>query len=233
VLAGTIQRRGQPTGVWTYRDVDGRPVLKVFRFDSPDGKEFRPVHPVAGGWAAGDPPGPLPLYRRPELEAAARVYVAEGEKAADAVAALGLAATTSSHGAQSAAKTDWSALAGKEVILLPDCDAPGAGYAQAVTGLLAALDPRPTVKIVPLDQLWQTALPIVEGADIVEWLADGVPDSGPMTSAAARSKIGRRKPALPSWAASSPTTAPSFAAWAASRRAAWSGSGRTACRWAR
>ena len=88
-LAGTIQRRGQPTGAWTYRDVDGRPVLKVFRFDGPDGKEFRPVHPVGGGWAAGDPPGPLPLYRLPELEAAARVYVAEGEKAADAVAALG------------------------------------------------------------------------------------------------------------------------------------------------
>jgi hypothetical protein len=71
-------------------------------------------------------------------------------------------ATTSAHGAKGADKSDWTPLAGKEVVLLPDNDAPGEDYARAVIGVLARLGPRPRVRIVRLPGL-------PEGGDIVEW----------------------------------------------------------------
>ena len=125
---------------------------------------------------AGDPPGPLPLYRLPEVLAARRVYVVEGEKAADRLRDLGVVATTSSHGAGSAAKADWSPLAGVEAVFLPDHDRPGEGYLASALGLLAAVDPPPRVKVVRLGALWSTDAAIPEGADAVDWLDDGVPE---------------------------------------------------------
>ena len=47
-MGSQIRRLGEPTGLWIYRDDDGRPVLAVFRFDGPGGKEYRPAHPVGG-----------------------------------------------------------------------------------------------------------------------------------------------------------------------------------------
>ena len=83
---------------------------------------------------------PRPLYRLVELLASSgRVYVVEGEKAADAVASLGLVATTSAGGAKAAAKTDWSPLAGRKVVILPDNDAPGEAYAAEIVRLLSSL----------------------------------------------------------------------------------------------
>lgn len=176
-IEATARKLGKPTARWTYLDAGGEPVMIVFRFD-PEGerKEFRPVHRTPEGWVMGDPPGPLPLYHLPELADADRVYLPEGEKVSDLTRNLGVTATTSSHGAKSARKTDWRPLAGKEVIILPDNDPEGEGYAAAVVAELTKLDPRPTVKIVRLADLWRTDQKIIEGADIEEWLRDGVPD---------------------------------------------------------
>jgi integrase len=108
-LAHLIRQHGRPTGHWIYPLTAGRESFRVYRFDfkkrgKPD-KTFRPVHPVPGGWKLSDPPGPLPLYRLPELAGAGRIYVCEGEKAADLVRDLGLTATTSAHGAKHARMT--------------------------------------------------------------------------------------------------------------------------------
>ena len=182
-LAGEIQVLGPPSPSWAYQRVDGTEVLRVYRFDYEDAgtgkptKTYRPVHLTSEGWLRGDPPSPLPLYRLPDLADARAVYVCEGEKAADAVQGLGLVATTSAHGAQSPHKTDWSPLAGKSVVILPDHDAPGESYAQAVATILARLNPLPRVKILHLADLWRTDAPIPEGGDIIEWIADGVPDT--------------------------------------------------------
>ena len=182
-LAGEIQALGPPSPSWAYQRVDGTEVLRVYRFDYEDAgtgkptKTYRPVHLTSEGWLRGDPPSPLPLYRLPDLADARAVYVCEGEKAADAVQGLGLVATTSAHGAQSPHKTDWSPLAGKSVVILPDHDAPGESYAQAVATILARLNPLPRVKILHLADLWRTDAPIPEGGDIIEWIADGVPDT--------------------------------------------------------
>lgn len=152
------------TGVWSYKDWAGSEVMRLVRFDLPNGdKVFRPFSPADGGWFVGDPPGPLPLYRLDKLPAQGTVYVAEGEKAADAAARIGLAAVTSAHGSSSPAKTDWTPLAGREVVILPDNDSPGQGYAAKVVGILAAHDPPARAKIVNLPGL-------PPAGDIVEFI---------------------------------------------------------------
>jgi putative DNA primase/helicase len=182
-LRGMVLRCGKPTGCWTYHNVDGSEAFRVYRFDFSDsqtgepGKDFRPVHRTAEGWVVRDPPGALPLYHLPELADAARVYVTEGEKSADEARRLGVVASTSAHGAGSPAKTDWTPLAGKEVIILPDHDAPGEAYAEAVAKILSGLGPPARVKVVRLADLWRTDAPIPEGGDLVEWLRDGVPET--------------------------------------------------------
>src|SRR6185312_10294997 len=47
-------------------------------------------------------------------------------------------------------RTDWRALAGKDVIILPDFGSLGEAYAKAVTGQLSGLSPRPQMRVVRL-----------------------------------------------------------------------------------
>lgn len=149
-------------GTWGYRDARGAEVMCVARFDREDGgKEFRPVHATKAGWKIGDPSGPLPLYRLNQLPADGRVWICEGEKATDAAVGLGLAATTSAHGSAAAEKTDWGPLAGRDVVILPDHDEPGAKYARAIARITVKLGAR--VKIVKLPGL-------PNGGDVVEYI---------------------------------------------------------------
>jgi putative DNA primase/helicase len=172
-LKGRGTDLGELTGSWPYHDSGGRPVLVVFRFDRLDSetgersKSYRPVHRGDDGrWRSGDPEGPLPLYHLPELAEADLVVICEGEKAADAVRSLGLVATSPSHGAESPQRTDWSPLAGKTVVILPDNDEPGRAFGKKVVELLRRLAPRPTVKVVELPDL-------PPKGDAVEWIEAG------------------------------------------------------------
>jgi DNA primase len=97
---------------------------------------------------------PRPLYRLPNIASADRVFVTEGEKAADAVRSMGLVATTSPHGSNNAGKADWSPLAEKEVIVLPDNDELGIQYAEKAGECLTRLKPTPIVKVVILWKDW-------------------------------------------------------------------------------
>jgi len=145
--------RGQEVARWPYHRADGSELFDVVRFETHRGKTFRPICQDGDGWQIGDPPGPLPLYRLPELHGAARVWLCEGEKTADAAGSVGLVATTSAHGAKSPHKTDWAPLAGRDVVILPDHDDGGRGYARTVAGILSELNPPATVRIVELPGL--------------------------------------------------------------------------------
>jgi AAA domain len=143
-------------GVWDYPNATGKVDFAVARWNLPGdaGKEFRPIHLAADGWRIGDPPGKLPLLYLPELLAADRsmpVYVVEGEGKAALLRSFGLLVTTSAHGSESPQKTDWTPLAGRVVIILPDADKAGEGYAAAVAGILQALGV--AVKVVRLPGL--------------------------------------------------------------------------------
>jgi hypothetical protein len=93
------------------------------------------------------------------------VYVCEGEKAAEAGKKVDLLCTTSAHGSVAAHKSDWSVLAGKEVIIFPDHDAPGMHYAQTVASILLKLKEPAKVKIVELPGA-------KEGDDLFDYLQD-------------------------------------------------------------
>jgi putative DNA primase/helicase len=118
--------------MWPYHNSDGEPVGVIVRWDTPTEKDIRAASfdAARGGWVLAGMSQPRPLYRLPELTDAGRIFVTEGEKAADAARALGLGATTSPHGSNGATKTDWSPLAGKQVVILPDHDKAGENYAE-------------------------------------------------------------------------------------------------------
>lgn len=123
------------------------------RIALPDGdKTFRPIVKRRVGWGTRAPERPWPLYRAAELPATGRVYVCEGEKATDACWSVGLPAVTSGP-SDSAGLADWSPLAGRDMMILPDRDDAGEKYAAAVAEQLARLDPPARVSVLRLPGL--------------------------------------------------------------------------------
>lgn len=170
-VADLERRFGPRAALWTYHDAGGSPVAVVVRWDNPSGKVIRPLRKTPTGWTVGGMPVPRLLYRLPDVLATKpgdRVYVTEGEKAADAGRTIGLVATTSLHGAKSASKADWSPLAGRDVVILPDHDKAGEGYADDVARLVSAAGAK-SVRVVRLVEVWD-GMP--EGGDLVDLLAN-------------------------------------------------------------
>ncbi len=121
---------GPHTAKWDYRSADGELLACVYRYDTPEGKQYRPWDVASRQTRM---PDPRPLYHLPAVAKADTVVLVEGEKCADALMHIGIVATTAMGGAAtSLAKTDWSPLAGKTVIVWPDNDEAGARYANAV-----------------------------------------------------------------------------------------------------
>lgn len=156
-VADLERRHGPRSKAWPYHNDAGEPIALIVRWDRPGGgKDIRPVSRIGDRWQSCGMPTPRPLYNLPGLLATAagsRVFVVEGEKAADAARAVGLTATTSPHGAESASKADWFALFGREVVILPDHDAPGEKYAADVARLAAAAGAK-SIRIVRLSEKW-------------------------------------------------------------------------------
>lgn len=153
-------RSHRETARWSYHLPTGPVVAQVLRFDTvedhdqPPAKTYTPIHVDGEGWRVGDPPGLWPLYNLPAIMASPdTVFICEGEKAADAGKQIGLLCTTSAHGAKSPQKSDWSPLAGREVVILPDNDLAGAAYADKVATSLLALDPPARVRTLNLPGL--------------------------------------------------------------------------------
>ncbi len=156
---------------WEYQHADGKVAFVICRFNISDSKKtFRPIRKDAEGWRIeGMAPGTRPLYQLPKLlaaDATTPIFVAEGEKCADALASLGLVATTSSHGAKSAEGSVWTSLAGRNIALLPDTDEAGEVYAQEVSHILASLNPPTSARIIELPEIEDYGL----GADVADWV---------------------------------------------------------------
>ena len=124
---------GPIVATYDYVDAAGALILQVTRHEPKDFRQRRPDPDKPGEWIwtvkgiCG-----RPLYRLPDLldsEPAVDVFLVEGEKDADRLRALGLTATTSSQGAGNWKHTDHSPLAGRHVVLVPDNDDTGRGYA--------------------------------------------------------------------------------------------------------
>lgn len=126
-------KRGRPEQVWCYRNAPGEVLGYVYRFRTSDGgKDLIPLvwaHDQERGraewrwmqWAA-----PRPLYGLDRLRPGHPVLIVEGEKCADAaheVFGAQLDVVSWPGGGKAADKADWSVLAGRKVLIWPDCDA--------------------------------------------------------------------------------------------------------------
>ncbi|HOW62161.1 MAG TPA: phage/plasmid primase, P4 family [Candidatus Contendobacter sp.] len=166
-----VQR--QIVATYAYRDAAGVEVRQKIRYAP---KDFRIRHRgAAGEWIYKAGPGPAVLYRLPELRSAiaqgATVFVVEGEKDCDRLAAGGLTATTNIEGA---AKPDQKAkwrreytaqLAGAaRVVLLPDHDEPGRAHMQTLAHALRS-------QVGEVRMLELPGLPAK--GDVSDWLNQG------------------------------------------------------------
>jgi hypothetical protein len=151
---------GEPHAHWIYHDKDGKPSFAVCRFNKPDGsKEFRPLtrwrldETGEFKWRWKAPPAPRPLFNLHELTASTKAaLIVEGEKCSTAAMTIfpEMVSTTSMNGADGASKTDWSPLAGREIILWQDLGEDGAKYVDDVAVILSKL---PGTTIFKIDAL--------------------------------------------------------------------------------
>ena len=158
---------------YRYRDAVGTEVRQKIRYAP---KDFRIRHQdETGQWVYKAGPGPAVLYRLPELRQAiaqgATVFVVEGEKDCDRLAAGGLIATTNIEGAAKPdQKPKWrqeytAQLAGApRVVLLPDHDDPGRAHMRAIAQALKG-------RVGEIRLLELPGLP--DKGDVSDWLNQG------------------------------------------------------------
>jgi hypothetical protein len=149
-----------------YTNSTGDTVQIVFRCEfGTDGKTYRPVHLTDKGYTLGFAPKPWPLYNLPSVSKAETVVVVEGEKCAETLIRYGFTATTSAGGAKNAKSADWTTLAGKKVILWPDCDTEGRKYMLDVEQILQSLQQQPRISILD-----PAGLDLVEKEDVADFI---------------------------------------------------------------
>lgn len=206
--------RGIPSARWEYRDAAGALLGFVCRFTTSEGgKEVLPLvfcrHASGTGsgawrWMQWDEPRPMYGLDRLAARPDAPVLLVEGEKCADAPRDLlpELVPVSWPGGSKAIAKVDWSPLAGRVVLMWPDCDAqrrkmtkeekeagvdpaslpilpeeqqPGVKAMEQIAEMLMALDPPATlVRIVKIPAPGEKP----GGWDVADAIADGMDAEG-------------------------------------------------------
>lgn len=166
-LPVSINRQGLEWAC-AYKDANSQILMWVCRYQCEKGKRFVPYYEdPTGQWISGSTTSPYPLYSLDWLEYhdhSKPIFIAEGERCAQALQYLDLTAVTSPFGARSCSRTDWSPLAQfYELVILPDMDEPGKEYAKEVANILLKQNPLAKIFIFELPQL-------SNGQDVVDWL---------------------------------------------------------------
>lgn len=157
---------------WSYRDEQKNVVGLVKRFEvaGENGEIKKIVLPffVREGeeWKKGGAQKPRPLYNLPGIHGAETIIVTEGEKCAEALAQLGLPATTSCGGANGTKDANWSVCkCAKKIVLMPDADEPGETYIREAAQCIAAAHPEAAFFVLRIPGF-------DNGQDIVDWLQE-------------------------------------------------------------
>jgi hypothetical protein len=150
---------------YNYTEAAGKLRFQVVRYEPKTFRQRSPDPSEPDGWKWSTKGLQLMLYRLPQILAAVAavrtIYIVEGEKSADALAALGLAATCSPAGAGKWKSHYGEALAGADVVILPDNDPPGQDHAADVAKHLQSI--AASVRLVMLPDL-------PPKGDVVDWL---------------------------------------------------------------
>lgn len=169
---------GAPVENYPYHDRAGN-ILAVVRRYEPGGTD-ESGKPNKTFRASPGFPNPRPLYRVPQIIQATHVVLCEGERKADALASLGIEATTAMGGANTKIEmVDWSPLAGKTITLWPDNDLAGEDYMRRVAPVLIGLGCKVSIVTPPADKpsKWDAYDCIAEGGDAGAIVAQAQPIS--------------------------------------------------------
>jgi len=138
--SGNGAPRGRIVATYPYTNEKGELLFEVCRFAPKDFRQRRPDPTAPGGWNWSVKGVRRVLYRLPEVLAAVEtgrpIYVVEGEKDVAALVHAGFEATTCPAGAGKWRSEYSDALAGAEVVVLPDADTPGRKHAAQVAQAL-------------------------------------------------------------------------------------------------
>lgn len=164
----------QPVALHLYRVADGAILYARVRMHKPMAgggheKLVRPFWHNGARWTHGEPsqPGGKVLYGLQDVSAfpEALVVLPEGEQKADALTKIGAGRFigVTSGGCTSANGADWSALAGRRVIVWPDHDEPGAKYADEATAQLKAIG-------CAVERLDTATMGLPQKGDVIDWI---------------------------------------------------------------
>lgn len=173
-----LREFGDPVIRWAYRDANGEVIGWVCRYEWGEGEQ-RKKAPMAWtwgtdgtrpeGWALKGWTRPRPLFGLDRLaeRPTAQVVIGEGEKTVTAMIELlpSQVAVGWPGGAQGIRHADWSAMAGRRVVLVPDADEPGRAAMRWLADHLFGLGC--TVKMADPDDDKPS------GWDLADALADG------------------------------------------------------------
>lgn len=122
---------GAPSAVYRYTDPKGSIIAEIERYDwEKDGQKQKTFRPWDVATRKYTHPETRPLYNLPNIASAPEIVIVEGEKAADALIAQNIDATTAMGGSNAPLeKTDWTPLRGRKVLIWPDNDDTGKAYA--------------------------------------------------------------------------------------------------------
>jgi len=189
---------GVPSAVYRYQDANGHLVAEIERFDwEKDGERKKTFRPWDVARRSYTHPETRPLYNLPNIIRAPEIVICEGEKAADALIAQNIDATTAMGGSNAPLeKTDWSPLQGRKVVIWPDNDQAGKDYASRLKTHLEGIGAR-TVSILTIPatrpEKWDAADAVEAGEDpraliramrgqTADAERDGVPHAAPFRS---------------------------------------------------
>jgi len=142
---------------WHYVDEDGISLFLKQRYKTNDikGKTYKTLRVMPDGSRVGKL-GDCRIipYRLPELRQAIAdgrvIYITEGEKAADSLCSLGVVATTSHAGAGGWNQDLNQYFAGANVVIVPDNDAAGWGYAHKIVESLLGSGSTKSIRVLDL-----------------------------------------------------------------------------------
>lgn len=152
---------------YEYHDETGKVLFQVVRYEPKDFCQRRPDG--KGGWIWNLKGVRRVLYRLHTLAGASKVWLCEGEKDADNLAVLGFTATTNPHGAGNWRSEYSETLRGKDILIVPDNDAPGRDHAEQVAGALQGI--AGSVKLVALPEV-ENGHPVKDVSDFIATFAD-------------------------------------------------------------
>jgi Ti-type conjugative transfer relaxase TraA len=169
---------------YRYADKDGNALFWVLRLEHKENSSQKTIRPVSYGYWSGDNVEPrwamkwfsnahLPLYRQEELakHPNQKVLIVEGEKTAERAAELfpNHVCVTWSGGSGAVAKSDWSVLKGRDVVIWGDNDEAGCKAAREIISQLrvcgaskvAVVNPKDVSRLFP--EKWDLADEIPAG----------------------------------------------------------------------